>query len=163
MRIPIGLPLFVTGLAAVSAFFIVRLSTHARSWPATSGVIVSASVETIRASTSTGSVRERFRPVWGFQYTVAGRTFSSRQASVSEFAPNLRQSAEQELLRRRVGDPVTVFYDPGNPAEAVLDRGSLSHYWGYLVTAAVATAAAWGGWAVFRSRDVGSSAAGAVR
>ena len=58
-----------------------------------------------------------------YRYTVSGRTFESdRYAFGQGNSSDGRRNAEQLVRRHPAGSPVTVYYDPAQPAEAVISR-----------------------------------------
>ncbi|MFN3407848.1 MAG: DUF3592 domain-containing protein [Limisphaerales bacterium] len=61
-----------------------------------------------------------------YTYAVEGQTFEGRRYRHGAFNRSSdRKWADQAVATHAVGNPTTVFYDPRNPAEAVLHRGFL--------------------------------------
>ncbi|MER9331789.1 DUF3592 domain-containing protein [Mesorhizobium sp. M0488] len=95
-------------------------------WLPAPGKIVSSIVEAreVRSSStgseSSNSTEIRNFPAITFEYKVGGRTFRSSRYSVQE---NLGNFAVAETLARFPrGAAVTVFYNPSDPAKAVIER-----------------------------------------
>lgn len=99
----------------------------ARSWPAASGEILSAESEAYRAWTRVGSdslVRRTFyRPVIVYTYTVGGREYTADRVTLGGQAGwSSSRFFQRSLAKYPPGSPVTVYYNPSNPSEAVLER-----------------------------------------
>jgi len=95
-------------------------------WLPTPGKIISSRVEA-REVTSSGSGSDsststeiRNFPAITFQYKVGGKSFQSSHYSVQENLGNFE--VPETLARFPKGAAVTVFYDPSNPAKAVIER-----------------------------------------
>lgn len=71
-----------------------------------------AATESIDANT--------YRPFVKYSYTVQGRPYVSKRYSYDVFRSSDRRHAARDVAANPVGAKVAVFYDPSNPAEAVL-------------------------------------------
>lgn len=91
----------------------------AQSWPATSGTILSATIQTRRSGRSIS-----VSPVVIYSYNVSGREYQSQIIKAGEQFLNVGGSiiANQVIQRYPVGSNVTVYYNPQNPGEAALER-----------------------------------------
>jgi len=110
MRIFLSL-FFVAGfvLAAYSIWsFAVAIQT--RSWPATTAVVVSDACK--RGTTNTAARRTEYR------YSVGGQSYASMQRQ-----PGITISSTGCVASLRPGERLTAYYDPEQPARAVLVRG----------------------------------------
>jgi len=89
----------------------------AGSWPTTVGTVASVSVDELEYGVGTG-----WFPRVTYQYTVQGRTMLSTQLTPGQ-QPHWRdQSEAMRFLERYVARArVLVYYNPENPADAVLE------------------------------------------
>jgi hypothetical protein len=118
-----GLPFFGVG-AGVLLFLIVPTlydGWRMASWPATQGTLLRAELV---AGSSDGSTTYRLEA--RYRYAVAGRSYENDRTAIvntgdniGDFQETLGRRLEQALHAER---PVTVWYDPENPADAVLNR-----------------------------------------
>nr|WP_258123866.1 DUF3592 domain-containing protein [Mesorhizobium onobrychidis] len=95
-------------------------------WFPTPGKILSSRVEAREVTSSgsgsgrRGSTETRSFPAITFEYKVGGKTFRSSRYSVQENVGNF--AVPETLARFPKGADVTVFYDPSDPAKAVIER-----------------------------------------
>ncbi len=107
----IGVALFGYGLHLRS-----RLSA-CRSWPQTTGRVTQSDFDT----------SDGIELYVIYEYTVNGVGYSSTRVQFGTPTTYLRKSsADAALSRYPVNSQLTVYYDPENPADAVLDRTSPS-------------------------------------
>jgi hypothetical protein len=142
-----GVPLFAFPLpilALLGAVFGVvafvrerRLASASLRWPTATGIIVASGTieEAIEDKSNNDSsfVRKIYRYQVDLRYAfqVGKRDFVGTNANWGATAVyGLRELAEKAASRYRPGQPVTVYYDPDRPANAVLEpdsrKGSLS-------------------------------------
>jgi hypothetical protein len=103
----------------------------ARGWHSVTGRVYSSRVlaeESVDVGREPGQLTERaivYRPEIRFEYVVGGREYASKQLRLGE-EPQLSWPSVAEALVKRypVGQEVTVYYDPSNPDQAVLERAS---------------------------------------
>ena len=145
-RIVIALVLVVISLIGLASLYkgFTTLTRGAGSsdWPTTQGVIVSSEIQSIsRTRESTRRQRKKFgvrrvkrytvyRPLVTYRYTVNGQTYTQRNLDVNGSSEYRKQSSAEAILEKYpVGQEVTVYYDPDNPRDALLepgeDRGSV--------------------------------------
>ena len=97
-----------------------RLASASASWPAATGTILACRIRR-DYDEDTG---KHWILLLEYEYLVGGERFTSGRVRFGEDNPRM---TEMESLR--VGDryplqsPVTVFYNPANPAQAVLEAG----------------------------------------
>ncbi len=91
----------------------------AQSWPSTTGTVLMSSVQWGSGSHSGSSY-----PVVVYQYTVNGQSYQSQTIKAGEQYLNVRVmgQAQATVARYPIGANVTVYYNPANPAEPVLER-----------------------------------------
>ena len=82
-------------------------------WPSTSGRVLSAQ---LYRPSSSGDISEN-EPIVSYEYAVDGRTYQCRRIKYG-----LTPKAAPALAKYKVGSQVAVFYNPANPADAILER-----------------------------------------
>ncbi len=145
--------LFTAFAVVFESFFFSGLASRVReqrasaSWPGAQGTVVSARViERRRRGGPT------FRPEIEYDYTVNGTVHRSGRYRVIH---NWRTTslAEDIVARHPPGSAITVYYDPSNPARAVLSPGGA---WGDTGAITLFRVIVWtlpiGGWAAVAFR-----------
>jgi hypothetical protein len=95
-----------------------RSVAKAASWPSTMGTVVFSSIEWRRGSKG-GSVAY---PVVQYNYQVMGQMLQGRKVQPG---PETGGTGAQKVVDRYpAGAQVMVYYDPQNPSNAVLERGT---------------------------------------
>ncbi|MBI5952380.1 MAG: DUF3592 domain-containing protein [Chloroflexi bacterium] len=91
----------------------------AQTWQSVTGTIMMSSVQ---SSYSSGSYSTY--PVVVYQYEVHGQRHQSQRIKAGEQFLNVRISGQAEATVQKypIGSTVTVYYNPSNPAESVLER-----------------------------------------
>lgn len=91
----------------------------AQSWPGTSGMVLTSSVQSRRTGRSISTF-----PVVVYRYEVNGKTYQSQTIRAGEQFMNVRVigQAQATAARYQAGTAVTVYYNPENPAESVLEK-----------------------------------------
>jgi hypothetical protein len=112
----LALSFFSTLMAAEQAVALDR-GLRSRGWPATPGRVVDETILTVR-----WQLGWAHSPAVLYEYEVDGEVIRSH--TVSYRGSIFRRGARTTLNRYRPGQPVTVYYDPNNPARAVLEPGS---------------------------------------
>lgn len=143
-------------LFALVLFLMARLaaqeSKRAASWPATEGKILESSFDTFRTQSSIDSVPLSIivhRPRIIYAYKVGGNRYQGERISLGVYKhASLRFLVGREVRRYKAGDKVKVFYDPANPAQAVLDRSDVRPPLLIAVAVLFAAAAVWAALAV---------------
>jgi hypothetical protein len=94
-----------------------RQSTQ--TWQITTGTVLMSSVQ----SSYSGRSHSTY-PVVVYQYEVNGERYQSQRIKAGEQFINVRVigQAEATVTKYPIGATVTVYYNPSNPAEAVLER-----------------------------------------
>ena len=96
-------------------FFLRKKAKAAGQWPSTRGRVVASDIHRYRDTD--GDSREDVRVA--YDYAVAGATLRGDRISMSGSGSG---TAKAKLARYQPGTEVDVFYDPHNPASAVLER-----------------------------------------
>ncbi len=126
---------FPASLLLVHAWKLYRLST--REWQAVSGRVLRSEVEerlvSVRVSTSTARRRlaKRYQPRMMYEYWVENQRYEGQRLFLAEAVLYSSAAEAQKTLERypKPGEPVTVWYDPRNPAEAVLQKSLHWQFW----------------------------------
>jgi hypothetical protein len=93
------------------------------AWPTVPGRITQAAVAHSRTDPSRGTLTADSADI-RYAYAVGEQQFIGHRLSFGYFySSNVGSETGDYLLRYSVGKQVTVYYDPGNPAEAVLEPG----------------------------------------
>jgi len=121
--------IFILAFAGAGVFLLVksfkdRKKAEARQgWPATQGQIIASRIS---ESTSTDSDSDRstsYSPAVEYTYNVAGQEYKGNKITFGFTQGYGRYAkAQAALARYPLGAQVTVYYDPANPADAVLER-----------------------------------------
>ena len=106
----------------VSSFGMLRSAGEMLSWPTVQGVVLSSEVASELASTL-GEGRRKPVEVYSarvqYEYIVDGRTYQGDRIAVQYGASTDRYQAVLDAEKFSVGD-VTVYFNPENPADALL-------------------------------------------
>ena len=106
---------FVVGLAMLAFWFVMRKKAQATGhWPSTPGRVVTSDVYVYRDTDMNDNETVRV----AYDYTLAGTTLRGTRISLTGSGSG---STKVKLARYRPGAAVNVFYDPHNPASAVLE------------------------------------------
>ncbi len=119
-----GVPVLFIGVAGIlvlSAVYLTLRSMAAKSWPRTQGKVLSALVEKSYSDNT-----PYYRPLIAYQFQVNGHDYQCDhlafgQRTGAEPDERGRLKAEEKAKQYPVGSTVQVFYNPGNPADAVLE------------------------------------------
>ena len=122
-----------------------------KGWAQTTGRIVSSETEKFRARTGTsgssskvaaGPYRTHYRQRVNYAYQVGGNDYASDRVAFGGRTSGTIASLESASVKRyQAGSKVTVYYDPANPTQAVLERDA-KHMWLLWVCVALFVAAA---------------------
>jgi hypothetical protein len=100
----------------------------AKEWPSAEGTVASARVERSTSSSGSGSRRRRrttYTPKLSYTYAVEGRPYTSTRIAFGGTRSYSSSSAAEGFVNRHpVGSKVTVYYNPGDPAESTLETGA---------------------------------------
>ncbi|MCL7423437.1 MAG: DUF3592 domain-containing protein, partial [Methylobacter sp.] len=118
-----GLPFFCVGAGFLLLSIVPTLHDASRmaSWPEAQGALLRAQLISKRSKQST-----TYRVEAEYRYNVDGRDYRGSRVAIGSAADNVGDF-QQALGKRleqayRAGQPVSVWYDPDNPADAVLNR-----------------------------------------
>lgn len=113
----------------IRAWTDLRRAWQARGWLPVAGVVMQSEVEEVlvrvRVSTSVNATRLvlRYRPRVVYRYTANGAThWSDRLHFGAVLLSSDTTAASHMIARLPPGAVVTIYYNPANPADAVLER-----------------------------------------
>jgi hypothetical protein len=110
-----------TGIFVFTAIPALLEFADMRQWQSTDGVLTQAALETSRGKDST-----TYRATASYHYDVAGRRYRNDRVAIMGGADNIgdfqRELGSLLESRLRSNQTVTVWYDPENPADSVLNR-----------------------------------------
>ncbi len=115
----IGAAVFIGVLTFAVIYKLAEVSA-ARRWPATTGKILSSGIAARRKPSQPRGDSVANYPEVVYEYRVGGRRYRGERVSIGEAAGNF--GVEETLARYPAGAAVQVYYNPANPAEAVLER-----------------------------------------
>ncbi|CAN1724211.1 DUF3592 domain-containing protein [Hyphomicrobium sp. 1Nfss2.1] len=122
-------------------------SSRATSWPSTEGKVIEAGFDTFRTHSIVDSLPTRVivhRPRILYAYKVGGNRYQGERISLGVYKhASLKFLVGSEVSRYRAGENVTVYYDPENPARAVLTRTDVRPPMLLALAALFAAAAIW--------------------
>ncbi|MCU1401325.1 MAG: hypothetical protein JWN62_4434 [Acidimicrobiales bacterium] len=102
-----------------------RKGSASAQWPIAPGRIVSSAVTSHRALDSNGTHTTVYAPEVVYQYMVGPQQLTSDNVNFSGVAGTSWSSGAEATVARYVpGATVQVFYNPVNPAEAVLEHSA---------------------------------------
>jgi hypothetical protein len=114
----IASPMVVLIVVAVLAKM---LEVHrAAAWSTAVGRVVKSGTEAQRHRFAGGETEVKTMPVVQYEFAVAGRTWRGNRISIGEDSGGANTA--DTLARYREGAVVTVYYDPANPKNCVLER-----------------------------------------
>jgi hypothetical protein len=111
----------ITALAGVGFYggrYAERRARDAAAWPSTKGRIASSEVRWVKPRRSFGS-NVAFVT---YRFAVDGQKYVGDTLKILPGIQSSQETAEQTVARLHAGVVVDVFYDPGNPHDAVLDN-----------------------------------------
>jgi hypothetical protein len=112
--------------AAMMAYATWKNAAISRTWSSTPGKIIRADVESFEKN-DVGENRTRqsthFRPGIAYTYVVNGHSYTGRVLSAGgQLTSNVAAIAQRQIGTYQPGQSVQVYYDPANPANAVLEQ-----------------------------------------
>lgn len=121
--------LFILVFAGLGAFLIYQSARSRQKaeasqvWPATSGQITEAHVSQSTSTDSGGATSTSFTPTVSYTYRVLGQEYQGDKIGFGfQQSYGSPSKAQASLASFPVGGQVTVYYDPNNPPDAVLER-----------------------------------------
>ncbi len=110
-------------MAAGWGLTLIARAYASNSWVSTQGQIIRSNVITHRARGGPNNNAPSFSADVAYRYSVAGVVHTSDRIKFGMGSTSARSNAEFWVNRYRAGTTTTVYHDPDNPAQAVLERG----------------------------------------
>jgi Protein of unknown function (DUF3592) len=101
-----------------------RLAAASKTWPATTGKVLSSEVEARRSSSSTGGYTTSYYPMIFYEYQVDGQIHRSNTLVLGGEVGGPVSRAQQTVIAYPPGSSVQVYYNPENHQQATLEQGS---------------------------------------
>src|SRR4051794_31954462 len=99
-----------------------RKASASKRWPAANGRILSSDVTSHRSLDSNGTHTTIYEPQVVYEYAANGQTYRSKEISFGAISGMSGSGwAEGIAGKYPMGSAVQVFYNPGNPSQAVLE------------------------------------------
>ncbi len=137
------LVLFLIGIFfCVRNFFLLHVFKKSDGWPHVMGALKN---HRISAFMNTNGGKKTYSVRVAYEYTVSGNTYSSERLKLWSGDFTTEEEAEEVIKYLSSSPLIQVFYDPTNPAKAILLQGSGGRKY---------TLAFWGGFLVFISSYV---------
>lgn len=115
-----------------------RKASTSKNWPSTTGTVLSA---TVAAGRTPGRNGVSYYPLVVYQYTIDGQHYTGNRLGFgSQVGVGIQSLAARGLANYPVGGSVPVYYNPNNPADAVLERRA-SGNWGNVLVLVILLAA----------------------
>lgn len=122
--------LIIIGIVVIPALYFIRKeSIESKNWPMTKGKIIEAKLD---YSTTATKLTFCYEPKISYEYNVNGISYTSTDIYIGSYHCGGLEKAQSVLNRYPVGKEVMVFYNPGNPLEAVLERRVSYPFVGYI-------------------------------
>lgn len=137
----IAVVLGVAGLGVlVWGFLRMRQTARTKDWPTTQGTVRSSTVTSreappMRQESSYDDDAPKpkpqvlYRPQVEYTYTVDGHTYTGTALGRDVVEVSSKEHAAEHAARYRPRAPVTVFYDPADPSQALLEPGLQASSW----------------------------------
>ena len=97
----------------------IQKGSDSENWPSTTGYIISSNI--VRHPSKHGYT---YGANITYQYSINDHTYSSNRISYGDYSSSDGEHANQLVTQYYVGRNVTVFYNPKNPSEAILEPGA---------------------------------------
>lgn len=112
--------LLVDGILLGIIFSTLRGVANAANWSSTMGTVTYSAIQSRLSGDSTADY-----PVVHYTYQVMGQMLQGKNIMPGPEAGGV--GAKKVVARYPIGTQVTVYYDPNNPSDAVLERGTPGH------------------------------------
>jgi len=109
----------LTIAALAGALITYQQGARTRSWESVEGEVLATAVET-RESVEAA---HHYEPMVSYRYTVDGQEYLANEIVQFDVSYSARSEAEEVTADYRSGSSVTVYYDPADPASALLEPG----------------------------------------
>jgi hypothetical protein len=115
----------------------VMLGRKSQNWPNAPGTILQTGMETYQSTDEDGSTSTTYDATIMYSYEVGDQSYQGNRRTFTNVRTGSRRRVEQILARYPQGGAVSVYYDPANPAESVLETGVNTFAYVVLVIAGI--------------------------
>jgi hypothetical protein len=131
--------LFGAALMIMGVGFIIPASNTllSQQWPSAAGEVSISRVVYMKSSSLKFGTTTTYSAEIAYQYTVGDRHYTGTNISFNDHSNIDSSLAESTVMRYPTGNTVKVYYNPGDPGEAVLDTGFTSDLLGNVVFGAL--------------------------
>lgn len=109
----------------VSAIRSRKQATASQTWSGVPGKVIESRLEKRTSTDGEGSETISYTAVVRYTYSVMGQEYIGDRIAFG-VKPSNRKAADELVSRYPAATPVTVYYNPENPKQAVLERVSTS-------------------------------------
>lgn len=95
----------------------------AASWPSVEGRITASAVLSERERNSSGNFELRYTPRISYEYAVDGTSYAGDRVRFGLLNLAHEKASKDICARYPLGSTATIYYNPANPSESVLERG----------------------------------------
>ena len=120
-------PLIFVAVGIATLIFVskgIALGKASLGWPETEGKILSSKVGSRRSSKNKST---RYSPKISYQYSVNEQDFTGNKIRIGGISSTNHRKANTYVKRYPAGKAVAVYYDPQDPATALLESGIGTH------------------------------------
>ena len=123
----LGIFILVFGLGGIYLIYLgiknMRKAQASQNWPSTTGQVTGVDVGQSQSTDSDGDSHTSYYPIVRYTYAVSGQTFAGDKLAFGPRSTSNRYAKAQATASRyAVGAPVTVYYNPEDPQDAVLEK-----------------------------------------
>lgn len=99
-----------------------RRVRQSMNWERTTGTVLFSTVETRRSRSGRSGYSTAYYPKVVYEYHVSGQRYQSDRLNLGEIGLGFYKRVEAKVAEYPPGKMIDVYYDPDNPAQAVLER-----------------------------------------
>lgn len=138
LKVSFGVMLLLGVLFALFGVYFIGLGNESGSWPDTQGTIESVTIRTDTDMAGNAGLtveererRRRYFPSITYRWEVDGQSYtgSRYQLGTTHEKYAEREQAVAAAAKYRTDTTITVYYDPKDPSQAVLDKSASSALW----------------------------------
>jgi len=123
----LGIFILVFALAGIYLVYLgiknMRKAQASQSWPSVAGQVTGVDVGESQSTDSDGDRHTSYYPIVRYTYVVNGQSFAGDKLAFGPRTGSGRYAKAQAMANRyAAGAPVTVYYNPENPEDAVLEK-----------------------------------------
>jgi hypothetical protein len=113
----------VIGLVLLFIYFLNLAKVRAsQAWPTAQGTVLQSWVRKSSSTDDDGGTSYSYHPEIHYQYQVMGKEYQGNKIAFGPKVGGNRSRAEKMMEKYPTGANVSVYYQPDNPANAVLER-----------------------------------------